>query len=253
MFLRLLKGGADIEELAQKFPVLYEVHYIYEEAKTTRWLLEGFIMSGISAEEIADQFGWETTEIVETYELCKFDVRGRLKTAAFVLSHVLGGGGDCTQVISDDRIYKMLGWIGYKKGLGPVILDGYINLDVMDAETQDFYHDMITNQLTRKTVRALLKFDTAKSKGIMELVDAYQSNQKLLMEKKERGLSSANSEQDRDTKTLVETLGLIPASLEQRNTPIQLEPRADEAVVAEINQQLLEEAKQKKELPEAEN
>jgi len=183
-YLRSKKQGLTSEELCRKFPVLYEVDRIYTAASTLRWTLEAFIMANMKPQEISERFGWGSTgvKIINLYERVRFDVRARLKFDSFILASVLGQVLNGTVIPSDEKIWKMLAWVGGRRQMGSALLDGYLNIEHMPKEVRKWYDTFIDHQFTRKTIRALFKFDPVSSPQVLEIVRMHNENRKLDME-----------------------------------------------------------------------
>lgn len=226
-YIREVKLGRETEELAYNYPIFYEVNRIYSDAKATRWLLEALIMANTPPQEIANRFGWKHlgVNLVLAYEALKFDVRSRLKFDAFVLSTILGITEVGQLPPSEERVYKVLGWIGMRKEVGTALLDGYINLEAMTEEVKKWYDQFVDHQLTRRTVRSLFKFDPMQSPQLVNLIGVWNEHQKLVMERRIQGLGVESSELENAQSTLIQSLSMTVADISAVSAS-EVEPRA---------------------------
>ena len=86
---RLYTVPEKVYMLRQRTPGLVEAVTLYQTANPECLaLLEGFILSGLSADEIADRFSLRT-ETIHWYETLCFDVRTRLSCDMFIVQQVL--------------------------------------------------------------------------------------------------------------------------------------------------------------------
>jgi len=148
-----LGNQASVEKLASTFPLIYEVHRIHSNAAHSRWMLEALVMADVPAKDIADRFGWAENgeELVQLYEQLKFDVRGRLKFDTYIQSEVLGVSGN-VYAPSEDKILKIFGYIGNKRGLGTKLLDCYVSLDDMSGDVKNLRVSFLNNSQRKRYV-----------------------------------------------------------------------------------------------------
>ncbi len=227
-YLKAKKQGITSEQLCNKFPVLYEVDRIYTASSTVRWTLEALIMANLKPSEIAERFGWgkQGKKIIEMYERVRFDVRPRLKFDSFILSSVLGQVLSGNIVPSDEKIWKMLAWVGGRREMGSALLDGYLNIEHMTSEVKRWYDSFIDNQFTRKTIRALFKFDPVNTPQIMEIMKMYNDNRRIDIERTVNNLNKGEDDTGNEYAQLVKkTLSITVANV-NKVADSSIEPRA---------------------------
>jgi len=237
-FLRDLSSGIDSEVLCTKHPVLFEVHRIYNSASTTRWTLEALVMANVPPIEICAKFGWSTKtgiKLIKTYENCKFDIRSRLKYEAYVMSNVLGTISNSMNNVqpAEEKIWKLLAWIGYRKNYGTSLLDGFINLDNMPDDVKVWYDKFITNQFTRRTVRGLIKFDPIYMPQMVDMLKLHNDNKRLEMEQHANGISTGTSELESAQRDLINSLETTVLEVNKVRVSA-IEPRASQVFNDEI-------------------
>lgn len=226
-YLRSKKLGTPSEKLCKMSPVLYEVDRIYTAASTVRWTLEALIMANLKPLEIAERFGWGKLgiKIVEMYERVRFDVRTRLKFDGFILASVLGQLLNGTVIPSDEKIWKMLAWVGGRREMGSALLDGYLNIEHMPADVRKWYDTFIDHQFTRKTIRALFKFDPVNTPQIIEIMKMHNDNRRIDIERTVNNLNKADDTNSEYAKLVKSSLQISVADATKPATT-SIEPRA---------------------------
>jgi len=231
-----------VEQLANKYPLLYEVHRIHSNASHTRWMLEALIMADVPAVDIAGRFGWTERgeELVGLYEQLKFDVRSRLKFDTYIQSEVLGVSGN-VYAPSEDKILKIFGYVGNKRGLGTKLLDCYVSLDDMTGDVKNWFEGFVSQQFTKKTVRALLRGDPSSSELLLDTIRVFHDSQKLEMDKKTRGMQTSGSDVEKAMERMTDSLKMTVVSISQTQNRA-IEPRSneiiDESIVKLLDEQV---------------
>lgn len=240
-YLRDLKSGMGPEKLASRHPDLFTVATIHSEAGATRHTLEALVMAGLSNEEIAERFGWTDPKgpaRVGLYCSLKFDIRPRLKFDAFIYTKVLQINEGAT-IWSEERVWKLLAWIGNRRKIGSALLDAYFDMDAMPLELRQWFQAFIDQQLTRKTVRGMLRFDPLSNPNMIELLRVYQDARKLELASEAQGADVALSESAKIQATLIQSLQLTTSQI-SKALPSGIEPRANDVVRMEMEAALQE-------------
>lgn len=252
-FLRDQRAGVASETLCYKYPVLFEVHRIHNDTQhTTRWTLEALIMANESVDSICKRFGWSDIgkQIVETYEKCKFDVRSRLQFNSFILTEVLGTEVYGSITPSEEKIWKLFAWLGYRKNIGTALFDGYVNIEHMDSSVKEWFDTFIEQQFTRKAVRALIKSDPIHNPNVIDIVKTYHDRKKMEMDFQLKKLTSGATPEDEKNKQLLESVTMTIASF-HKTASSAIEPRAKELIDLDLAK--LAEQFKPKSLPENTN
>lgn len=243
-FHKDLKTKED-EELYKKYGPLYQCHYFWFSNSLTKSLLEAYILSDTDKSVIAENFGWSTDEsekVIDIYEKLFFDVRSRLKFDPFILANVIKLTEHYT-LPTDDQIYKMLAYVGYKKKIGPLFLQAYVNMDSMDEKSAAWFNSFIREHITRKTARSLFRHDPAYNEGLRQLIDVYTSTQKFELDKAIKGSDEVKTSELEER--MVNALKISAAGVKDRlDSPIVLS--ASEEIAEAINNQIIEQTKSKK-------
>lgn len=217
-FLSGLKSDQTIDDLANQYPIIYEVFFISTETTTTKWAIESFILSGLSNKEIAKKLGYEDEfgeELVNAYEFLKFDVRSRVDFDAFINESVLNLTPTGQIPSTEDKLWKLFGWLGYKNKMGTVLLDGYMSLNIMPKNVQEWYSNFINSQVTRKTTSAILTMDPIRNPEVMELIKTNNDNRRLEIELEQKAALTENRELEKAKANLVESISFSLVDLDK--------------------------------------
>lgn len=243
-YLKDLHKGDSPERLIEKYPLIYEVGRIYEISGNTRWMLEALIMANTSKEVIAERFGYGDygIQVIEAYEKCIFDVRSRLKADAFILADILGTTINSRIIPTDEKIWKALGWVGFRKNYGTALLDGYINIEDMPEAVKKWYDKFIECQFTRKTLGSLFKFDPINTPELVEVMKVFTDTKRYELDARIKGAATSDSEIEESQRSLLSSLQISvvqiskatdkPNAIEvsKHTTSPQLPPGAEEDI-----------------------
>jgi len=221
-------------EVAEKYPELYEIDFIFKERGTVRWSIEALVISDTPAVDIAAHFGFPTHKLVELYEATKFDVRSRLSAPGFIEQHLFSHVG---QAPSDENILKLLGWIGYNEKIGPILIHDWVNCGLIreNVEVESWYHDIMRRVQQRKTLRGVLRQDPTFNELLPHAVSNYMQFKKLDSDLAKSLPDGINTEDD--YATLLKSINLTVASIEHKPTN-GIEPRAYELIEQQIGESL---------------
>ena len=233
-YLRLVRAGESSEELANKYPDLYEVDRIYSDSKDTRWLIEALIMAGCEPEYIAEYFGFSDSNFIKLYELLKFDVRSRLKFKGFITGSILDALDSGSLPPAKEKIWKALAWVGYKNGHGDRLLQGFIDIDAMPADIKAWYDTFIQHHFSRKVVSAVFKGNPLKNPLLMDAIRTVHEGRKLEMEEHKLLGDSAGTDVQESQKALIGSLNMIIATVKPGLSMPSIEARASEQLQLEI-------------------
>lgn len=226
-FLRSLQRDVKLDEIADKYPVAYETFFIANETTTTRWAIEAFILAGLDNKEIAQKLGYEDdfgAQVIEAYETLRFDVRSRMEFDAFINEHVLNVTATGQLPSTEDKLWKLFGWLGYKNDMGTTLLDGYMTLNIMPKEIQDWYARFINSHVTRRTTSAIIKMDPVKNPEVMELLKVNNDNRRLEIELEQKAALTDNRELEKAKANLVESISFSLVDLDKiASTGVELQ------------------------------
>jgi len=237
-FINAEKSGVSSARLSATFPVLYEVYRIYVNTDNVRHTIEALILSDTPQNEIMARFGWTEEagqKIVEYYEALFFDVRARLAFDGFIRAYVLGGSL-VSGSVTDDRILKGLGYLGYKRKLGSALVNCYLDLDLLDSESRKAIEGIIESQFTKKTLRAVMRGDPLKSPILLDAIRTHNENRRIALEQRIKGIESGTDGEKRQSE-LLEALQITAASISDV-VQSAIEPQVNQKVDANVEKLL---------------
>lgn len=222
------------DRIQAELPDLYDAHIIHTYDLTTRWQMEAMILSGENTQYIANQTS-ANAKAVGVYEQLFFDVRDRLKASAFIAGQVLDSASRHDIPVGDpDKWWKVLGYQGYRLGVGSGLLAAFWDFDMIPDEVQDWYYRVVESNLAKQSAAftATVRINPEVANFFLQ---NFWSARKIRMDQEKSSSNSAQLGSDMDSKrSLLESMSMTVSSVVGDNKIKAAEPRTKDVTQSEI-------------------